>query len=411
MKTYKKIHGLIAAYLALIALCCVSCEKPPTNEYTGPNNIRVTSSDKTLSPQRKETLTITLERSVNKETQAVNISVDNDPLGAIVVPKQIKFVDTARSVSFEAKLNSNVAITEMLFPILRFSLQPSNDTTSLMLTVKNAKPLSKYTGEQEEIFNHWIAKGIPLDKILDRDLPVEVTVSWPNDGLVVPFCNAGNEHYEGLTVLTLSTLATRDSLVLKFHENALGMTPFFYFAHRKLTVENDEFWYGEYSGPLFAKVMKLINWNKTSQETFDCTLDSVAIAPKGPNGISPVNTMYDNVRDGDLKFRTPFDFSYTAWDRLKQKIEEGNADALEIEPTDASSWPHRRLNRCDFHYSEDRTRTPPYVNEYDEVTPMPVQSAHIDWNTGKLHFDLYTDFDGCGSYVQFKGSVQLLPKP
>lgn len=105
MKTYKKIHDLIAAYLALIAALLRSCQKPPTNEYTGPNNIGVTSSDKTLSPQAQGQQPSPPEGiSVNKETQAVNITVDNDPLRQLLLSLNESNSSTpARSVSFEGK--------------------------------------------------------------------------------------------------------------------------------------------------------------------------------------------------------------------------------------------------------------------------------------------------------------------
>lgn len=397
--------------LALVVGFSTSCQKPPSYEYTGPNDIRVVSTDHILSPQRKESITVTLQRSITSETQALKIIAKEDPLGTLIFPDQVEFVDTARSVSLEVKLKEGVALTEVISPQLLFTLQPDQDTASVKIMVKNSTPLPKYTSEQDEIIAHWIGRGIPLDKILGRDLPVAVTVSWPSNGGLAPFSQAGSHRYEGVTVLTLSSKATRDSLVLRFHENAFGMTPFFYYAHRQSTVENKENWYGEFAGPFYTEVMKLINWTATSSENFECTLDSVAIGLKNGGGISPVNTMYDHVRDEAIRFNTPFDFYYTAWERLKEKIAEGNPKALEIEPTDASPWPHRLLNRCDFHFSVDRKRQPPYANQYDYSPLLPQQNAYINWNTGQFHFDLATDIsDAAGGYIQFKGIVQLLPE-
>lgn len=413
----KRSYYLAAsAFLAVFTLMA-SCIKPPSNEYTGPNNIRITSSDKTLSFGRKETIVITLQRSKVKAPQTVDIAVDNDPQGLLLVPEHVEFKGSDLTACFEVKINKMVAPTELLHPKLRLTLQPDGDTTSITLQVKKSRPLPQYTNEQNEIIEHWIKKGIPLDKILGQDLHVEVEVSWPNNGGIEQFREAGSQRYEGITVLVLSAAATMDSLVLKFHENALGMTPFFYFAHRKSTIENDEFWYGDYAGPLYAKVMKLINWNKTSNEVFECTLDSVAIGEKNTSGISVVNTMYDHCQDPlydpDFDFNTPFFFLYTAWDRMKEKLAANDRDAIECHTSSmATPFPARCLNKADFHYSRDHKRQPPYVNQYDLISPMPIQSAYIDWNIGELIFDLYTDIDDAGGgYFEFKGSVRLLQKP
>lgn len=46
----------------------------------------------------------------------------------------------------------------------------------------------------------------------------------------------------------------------------MGLTEFLYDILRKETVCNDEYWYGEYAGKYYQKMMDLIGLTKDSQE-------------------------------------------------------------------------------------------------------------------------------------------------
>lgn len=75
----------------------------------------------------------------------------------------------------------------------------------------------------------------------------------------------------------MSEYATVDQPILKITENPMGLTEFLYDILRKETVCNDEYWYGEYAGKYYQKMMDLIGLTKDSQETFSVSLDSIRV--------------------------------------------------------------------------------------------------------------------------------------
>ncbi|MDE6127358.1 MAG: DUF4929 domain-containing protein, partial [Muribaculaceae bacterium] len=99
------------------------------------------------------------------------------------------------------------------------------------------------------------------------------------------------------------------------------------------------------------RLMQLLNWNDASAETFAVTLPGLKITDidaaagkatvefvtEGDNYVldSAGNPIHDDINDFDLTFdfsydRVPFNYSYTAWDRMLALIEGRNPDALEL---------------------------------------------------------------------------------
>ena len=410
-KRLHHIHVILMALATVMALLGgASCrDRNDFLEYTGSNEIAVVAGEVALTPILKDSIEVTLARAVAKETQEVTISVEGNQEGILEFPSRVAFEGTARKVSFFVRLKAGATVASTFWPNLTFALQPGLTPQRLQLTVNKEKPVYKPSTDEEELIKHWVEKGYPLDKILSSYLPVEVTVSWPTGGGIVEFREAGRRSYRGVTMLSLSKVATKDSLVLKFDWNALGLTQFFYFALRKMTIENDEFWFDPWAGPLYAKVMKLLNWDRASHEEFECTLDSVAIGRKDANGISRVNTLHETYKDPMRweEFKTPFWWSYSAWDRMENLIAQGNPIALECSVTDATPFPERHLNALDCHHSKN-SRLPPYVSEFDGVTPFPEQVVTIDWNTGAFQFHILSNLnDATGGYLDIVGKVQL----
>ena len=121
--------------------------------------------------------------------------------------------------------------------------------------------------------------------------------------------------------------------------------------------------------------MPLINWNKNSQETLKVTLDNLIIqAPV--NGVSKVNFIH-KTKDlyDELKDMVPFEFSYTAWDRLKKLIEAKNPIALENYNQNGAPNPIYYLNTSDI-----------LRDEYEGGT-WKASSGSIDFTNKKMTFE------------------------
>ena len=406
----RRIHThLISITLLAFCLCSACREEIDYREYTGSNEIKVIAEETALTPQLNDTISVTILRAVAKETQELTISVNDDPEGFIECPTGVYFEGSARRTTFYVTLKKGITVSKTFWPSLAIALRPQGKPSKLYLSVSKSKPQYAPTEAEKNLIALWESRGYPLGKILGKHLPVELTVSWPANGGLVDFRDAGSSSYRGVTTLSLSPVATQDSLVLKFDWNALGLTEFFYFALRKMTIENDEFWLSPGANPLVGKVMKLIDWNRQSHEEFECSLDSVAIGAKDAYGISRVNTMHENFKDNatNPEYNTPFNFQYSAWDRLLHLIQAGDPTAIECQASMATPFPKRHLNTVDFHHSRNHDRLPPYVSEYDDK-PLREQRVSIDWNTGIFSFDIQTGLtDVTIDYIDIKGTIQL----
>lgn len=245
------------------------------------------------------------------------------------------------------------------------------------------------TETQKKFIEGYKAKGIDITPFLGK-VDVKTTVRIPADGYIVGFNEPTEKTYEGFSVFTLSEKATAEKPVLKMVYNAMGMNEFFYFAMRKETIENDEYWYGEYAGPLYKDIRELINWNKESVETFSTSLDNLRIGEKSGDkyNIEFLGEGKDSYDDPITI--VPFEFDYSAWNRQKKLIDEGNLKAIECHEGGASAMPGRYINQTDI--TEDGY-------ESDDYTFKPVNKG--EWLVGekKMQFAYYTSVQDAGWYI------------
>lgn len=186
-------------------------------------------------------------------------------------------------------------------------------------------------------------KGMDITPFLGK-IPVKTTVNIPVDGLVEGFKKPAIKKYEGFSVITLSEHATADKPVLKMTNNPMGLTEFFYFALRKQTIENDEFWFAPLAAPNFKVICELIKWNKNSVEQFSASLDSIRVGKeKRDDYLMELLGKSINQYDEYVEV-VPFSFEYSAWDRHKKLIAEKNKIAIECKETDATPCPNHWLN-------------------------------------------------------------------
>lgn len=60
--------------------------------------------------------------------------------------------------------------------------------------------------------------------------------------------------------------------------NAMGIEDHMYQILRSVTVDADDYWYGEYTLPCYETLMETLGWNKTSEEVFAMSLDGITFA-------------------------------------------------------------------------------------------------------------------------------------
>ena len=142
----------------------------------------------------------------------------------------------------------------------------------------------------------------------------------------------------GKTIITLSESSTADVPVLKMIANPMGIQDHMYQILRSVTVDADDYWYGEYALECYASFMNAINWSKTSTEVFAMSLDGIKFnSDKSIEFLGDGKDQYD----GDITV-VPFDYSFSAYDReLAVDIEKDDEWA-----SDATANPYYHLN-CD----------------------------------------------------------------
>ena len=148
----------------------------------------------------------------------------------------------------------------------------------------------------------------------------------------------------GKTLITLSESATAEAPVLKMLTNAMGIEDHMYQILRSVTVDADDYWYGEYTLPCYATLMNTLGWSKTSEEVFTMSLDGITFgADKSVEFLGDGLSQYE-----DEITIVPFDYYFTAYEREIAALADGSLDPSS-DPDwayDATANPYYHLN-CD----------------------------------------------------------------
>ena len=148
----------------------------------------------------------------------------------------------------------------------------------------------------------------------------------------------------GKSLITVSESATAEVPVLKMLTNAMGIEDHMYQILRSVTVDADDYWYGEYTLPCYETLMETLGWNKTSEEVFTMSLDGITFAAdKSVAFLGAGLSQYE-----DEITIVPFDYSFTAYEREIAALADGSLDPSS-DPDwayDATANPYYHLN-CD----------------------------------------------------------------
>jgi len=152
---------------------------------------------------------------------------------------------------------------------------------------------------------------------------------------------------------------------------------------RKETIENDEFWYGEYASPAYAQIMELLNWNKANPGTFTMSLDGIKLKNIS-DGTATVDFLPVSVPD--VRTIIPFEYVFSPWELQKKLIKEGNQIAIDLEEADGTANPAHYLQASDV-----------AIDELEDGTFMP-PVGKIDFKAKKLTFQFVFDHAYAGGY-------------
>ena len=316
----------------------------------------------------------------------INLSLEgNDDNVATLTSSTIALKAGAKTASFTVKSNKKSLLKSDRVLTVKATFSDANmktDGKAATLTIKPDSDIPVLTAEQQKLIEGYKQKlNIDLTKILGK-VKVDTKVTFNDDDKIDINDNKDTRSFSGVTIITLSEKATADKPVLKMVSNAMGMAAFNYEMLRKRTVEDAENWT---QMPYGKAVMENINYNY-NKETFTMTLDGIEVNPADMSlkFTGSKVTMYEE------KITTvPFDYTFSAWDRLKAKadanesfvVDEGETKT-EVSVQDIIDG-GGSLNPYSFF---DNTDVVADGEETDYTTIYVAPTGKIDFTSGKMTF-------------------------
>ena len=335
----KKIlfFGCIAAAL----LSFVGCEETG-NDYDGTNYIYLSAKDGKTTLFEADSAPLTVEVMLTKaleEDLALTFALQGTE-GVVELagnPVTIKAGEKTASLDI-VSLNENIleAAANYTLSLDASTVLPEGvalkDAFTFVVTPVAVEAL---TDAQKAIVEAYkTATDIDLSKYLGV-VNVSTVITGTDPDTYEPLAP---QTVTGKTIITLSESSTADVPVLKMVANPMGIQDHMYQILRSVTVDADDYWYGEYALECYASFMNAINWSKTSTEVFAMSLDGIKLnSDKSIEYLGDGKDQYD----GDITV-VPFDYSFSAYDReLSVNIEKDDEWA-----SDATANPYYHLN-CD----------------------------------------------------------------
>lgn len=315
----------------------------------------------------------------------INLSLEgNDDNVATLTPSTIALKAGAKTASFTVKSNKKSLLKSDRVLTVKATFSDANKKTdgkAVTLTIKPDSDIPVLTAEQQKLIEGYKQNlNIDLTKILGK-VKVDTKVTFNDDDKIDINDNKDTRSFSGVTIITLSEKATADKPVLKMVSNAMGMATFNYEMLRKKTVEDTESWT---QMPYSKAVMENINYDY-NKEKFTMTLDGIEVNEDMSLKFTGSKvTMYE-----EEITTVPFDYTFSAWDRLKAmadanktfEVDEGdtkaNVPVQDIIDGGGSLNPYSFFDNTDVVADGEETK---YTNIY--VAP----TGKIDFASGKMTF-------------------------
>lgn len=316
----------------------------------------------------------------------INLSLEgNDDNVATISPSTIALKAGAKTASFTVKSNKKSLLKSDRVLTVKATFSDANmktDGKAVTLTIKPDSDIPVLTAEQQKLIEGYKQNfNIDLTKILGK-VKVDTKVTFNDDDKIDINNNNDTRSFSGVTIITLSEKATADKPVLKMVSNAMGMAAFNYEMLRKRTVEDTEFWT---QMPYSKAVMENINYDY-NKETFTMTLDGIEVNPSDMT----LKFTGSKVNVYDVEITTvPFDYTFSAWDRLKARADANQSFVVDDGETKTevsvqdiidgggSLNPYSFFDNTDVVTDAEKT-------EYKNIYVAP--TGKIDFASGKMTF-------------------------
>lgn len=315
----------------------------------------------------------------------ISLSLEgNDDNVATLSPSTISLKAGAKTASFTVKSNKKSLLKSDRVLTVKATFSDANmktDGKAVTLTIKPDSDIPVLTAEQQKLIEGYKQNlNIDLTKILGK-VKVETKVTFNDDDKIDINDNKDTRSFSGVTIITLSEKATADKPVLKMVSNAMGMAALNYEMLRKKTVEDTEYWT---QMPYGKAVMEHINYDY-KKEAFTMILDGIEVNTDMSLKFtgSKVNVLEEEITT------VPFDYTFSAWDRLKAMADANQSFVVDDGDTrtevpvqniidgGGSLNPYSFFDNTDVIADGEET-------EYKNIYVAP--TGKIDFTTGKMTF-------------------------
>ena len=386
----KQMKLIVPMLFALIGLSMISSCTKEDDVYDGKNELflSVQGENKIVETEDKVlNVKILLSKPLEKDSEFTfklsSSTTDKEVITIVNNPITIKKGAKEASLSIKS-LKKELLSKSHVFTI---ELDKSNNTdvmfhAPMKINVAPSPKAIPLTKEAEALLVKYKAKGFDISKCIGF-MNVKVHIIYPGGGSDSFFANKEEKDIEGKTFVTISENASESKILLKMTNNAMGIEQYLYNIYRHETVLS-EFWPLQ---PAPQVAMRLANYTKDSDETFTCTLNNIELQ-SDKSSVNILGTKTDSY--GDELPVIPFDFTFTAWDRLKKLVEGKNLEAVEANKQGGTLDPQAFLN-----YSR--------IDSDDWGTGIwKKTSATYDMSTGKMKFTFCMDHASAGDYIIFE---------
>lgn len=394
----KKLFYYLSGLLFFGFTLCSCNDEPGGDDYSGSNKVYLSVDNEAVITENDTTpLTVTVDLTTTRtEMTSLTFAVLDDDKGVLrLTGNPVSIEPGKKQATFNiVSNNKNLLEQEARFRIALSTFPQDIQLAEVLEVVVKPNPaIPQLTEEQKTLIEGYKEKyGIDLLEWIGI-VNCKTTVNSPADGYTQDFVQAFTKEFTGYSIFTLSEKATAEKPILKITENPFGLTEYLYWVLRKETVENSEYWT---QTPSAMGTMQLISWDKDSKESFSVTLDSLVLNDINENSANVDFVKIGEDEYGDPTSTIPFTYSFSAWDRMKELIDQGNAEAIEYDYTGGSANPTQYLFISPITYD---------CWEVPENYLSPKMT--FDFKNKKLNCQFVFDHPMAGGYTRITVEYQL----
>ena len=384
--------------LLTAAVTSTSCNEEKATGYSGTNKIYLAAADNNAVITESSTTPLEVEVTLTSTVETattLTFRLENDTQELLHLEgNPVTIAAGEKSATLQVVSNAKNLLVESTYITLGIDAAQVPEgmelAEALRIRVNPDPAVPELTEKQKALLAGYQQKyGVDLTAFLGV-MKCTTTLNIPGGDTTNDFSTPKTEEIPGQTVITLSEESTAEQPVLKMVDNPMGLTEHLYWVFRQNTIDDDEYWNStdeDYASPSNKKLMEIIDWTPTSEETFNVSLDGIKCT--NLSATSADLDILGEVEDsyGDPMTVVPFCYSFSAWDRQKKLLDEGDAEMQEIYDQGGIANPAYYL----FSYG---------INEDGYGNGNWIESkGHIDFEKGEMTFQFVMDHYYAGDYT------------